>query len=98
MINKVKPDIVFITETKLKDQLDSKVFDVDNYVIYHKDREVQEALGGGGVVLMVKNNLVSADSNVSFLNSHEYKEAVWCEITVQSKKTLTLDSFIAQGI
>ena len=86
-MNKVKPDIVFLTESKLKEQLNSEVFDVDEYVIYRKDREIQEA-PGGGVVLMIKSNLVSSDNNVSYLNNHAYREAAWCEIMLNNKKIL----------
>ena len=87
LIDKVKPDIVCLTETKLNDQLNSEVFDVENYDVFRKDR-LNQAAPGGGVVVLVNKELVSSSNKVNFLNSHAYDEAVWCEVKVQNKCVL----------
>ena len=40
------------------------------------------------MVILVNNNLISSDSEVTFLNNHAYDESVWCELIFQNKKVL----------
>lgn len=86
-VDNFKPDIVCLTETKLSEQLNSEIFYVIEYTVYHRDRELQVA-PGGGVAILVNKSFVSSNSSVNFLNDHTYKEAVWCEILLQSKRVL----------
>ena len=70
ILDNVKPDIVCICETKLnKLMLNTEIFNVNNYVVFRKDRTEQVA-PGGGVVILVKKSILASDSDVNFLNNH----------------------------
>ena len=87
LLDDLNTDIVCLTETKLGDQLNTEVFDLEKYTVFRKDRDNQAA-PGGGVAVLVNKNLVSSCCNVSFLNNHAYGESVWCEITFRNKCVL----------
>ena len=59
LLDDLKPDIVRLTETKLGDQLNTEVFDLEKYTVFRKDRENQAA-PRGGVAVLVNKNLVSS--------------------------------------
>ena len=88
MLEKYKPSIVSLTETKLNSEIkNEEVFDVNDYEVFRSDRVVQKA-PGGGVAILVKRSLISGDDKVRFLNNHEYEGAVWCEIKLNDNKFL----------
>ena len=88
LVSKVKPAIICLTETKLNSDINNgEIFDVECYEVFRNDRTVQNA-PGGGVVILVRKTLFSNSDNVNFLNTHSYKEAVWCEIKLKSKSVL----------
>ena len=87
LLDDLNPDVVCLTETKLNSHLDSEIIDIGKYTVFRKDRANQLA-PGGGVVILVNKNLISSDSEVTFLNNHAYDESVWCELIFQNKKVL----------
>ena len=87
LLDDLNPDVVCLTETKLNSHLDSEIFDIEKYTVFRKDRANQLA-PGGGVVILVNKNLISSDSEVTFLNNHAYDESVWCKLIFQNKKVL----------
>ena len=79
-----KPHVIFVTETKLcPNDLSSDYFRFSNYVIYRKDREYVD--GGGGVALLVRNDLLS---DPFFVNTWKNTEYVSCIINYNSKNLL----------
>ena len=59
-VKKVKPHIIFITETKLcASDLTSDFFQIDHYSAFRKERIRLGRDRGGGVVILIKTNLVS---------------------------------------
>ena len=84
VLDKDNPSLIFLVETKLNvDIANMEIFDVNNYEVYRKERLEQNA-PGGGVAILVKKCLVSANNDIRFLNNHAYGEAVWCEIKLES--------------
>ena len=79
-IDKIKPDVIGITEVWMK----------DNYVIngYHPafrhDRKNDQK--GGGVMLLVSSSLQVLEC--TYLSEHECEESVWCFIKLTSKDKL----------
>ena len=65
LLDDLNPDIVCLTKTKLGNQLNMEVFDLEKYTVFRKDRDNQ-AVPGGGVAVLVNKNLVSSCCNVSF--------------------------------
>ena len=85
ILEDVKPDIVCLSQTKLKNHiLNTEIFDVSNYVVFRKDRNEQVA-PGGGVAILVKKGVLASDSGVHFLNNHLYNESVWCELKFKKR-------------
>ena len=85
VVNDIDPSIICLVETKLNDQIgDQEIFDTHRYNVYRKDRENQNA-PGGGVAILIKKELISFDTNVRFLNDHLFNESVWCEISFRDK-------------
>ena len=80
----MKPHVIFVTETKLcpSDQ-SSEYFGFSNYILYRKDRVSVD--GGGGVAILVRNDLVSESF---FENSWNDLEVVACLTRFNSKKLL----------
>ena len=80
-----KPDIVCLTETKTSaDDADTHLYDIENFVIFRKDRLIQRA-PGGGVCILVKKSLVVSDLNITVLNNHGFEDSIWCEIKCGGK-------------
>ena len=75
-----KPSVICLTENKMNsDVLAGEYIDLETYQVFRKDRKNQNA-PGGGVLIMVRRTLLSFDDKVNFLNNHQYKESMWCEI------------------
>ena len=82
-INREKPHIIFVTETKLcPNDLTSDCFRLSNYTSYRKDREVIN--GGGGVIILVHNSLHSENSQIT----HHDTETITCKIKFGSRSLL----------
>lgn len=81
LIESVKADIVFGTESWLNPSIsDSEVFP-ENFIVYRKDRLSR----GGGVFLLVRSDLRSSVLDVS----HDAVEAVWCKVHLSHYFSLT---------
>ena len=88
LLNKYKPSLVFLTESKLNPDIStSEIFDIENYEVYRRDRYIQNA-PGGGVVILVRRSLLSSANKVSFLTEHSYEEAIWSEVKIGGKSVL----------
>jgi len=60
MISILQPDIIALNETWLIERIPNSEFaDLDDYVVYRKDR--QEDIQGGGVLIMVKKSIWSKE-------------------------------------
>lgn len=79
-VSRFNPAVICLTETKLNDQINSaEVLDMNQYKVYRKDRLIQNS-PGGGVVILLRNYLVSSRGSVQFLNHRPYEAALWCEV------------------
>lgn len=59
--------------------LSTNFFNTNKYNVIRKDREIQNA-PGGGVAILAKKELIVDESLVSDLVNHEAQETVWCEV------------------
>ena len=83
IVNKVTPDLIFLTETKGNESLlSSNIFDTSRFKVYSRDRPTPLGAGiwGGGVAILVRSDLVSDDVYVDQLNRHQAEESVWWEV------------------
>src|SRR5688572_14762198 len=57
------PDIIGLTETWAKEEMEDCELQIDGYVMFRKDRENQKTTGhgAGGVVLYVKSDIVAIE-------------------------------------
>ena len=82
------PDVVFLTETKLtEDILTSQFLDCNSYQSFRRDRGKGR---GGGVLMMVKNGL-----NVRELPEFQWKnvEAITCELKLWERRILLVCAY-----
>ena len=85
MLDSIKPDIIFGTETWIDNNIkDSQIF-TPEYNIYRNDRN----LNGGGVLLAVRDNLIS--SPVPELQTD--CEIIWCKLELVGYKAIYLTSY-----
>lgn len=90
LINEEDPDIVLLTETKCnKEMLNSSLFNMAKYTVVRKDREAQNA-PGGGVVLLIKKHFCVDENSVYGLTDHNAQESVWCELKSREGKNIIL--------
>ena len=83
ILEREKPDIVFITETKLSEaSITSQYLNCDNYSVFRRDRTTRK---GGGVMLMVNKGIPAWDGTWPYWRDIE---AVSCEIKVGPKKAV----------
>ena len=81
---------VLYTETKANpEMLNVSLFNIDQYSTIRKDRPNQTA-PGGGVAILIKKKFTIDETSVSFLNDHEAKESVWCEVKSREGKDIVL--------
>ena len=81
----LKLDVFGITESWLRDDIDSAEISYPGYVVYRQDRRDTHKGFGGGVSLYVKDDIVSIEKpelQGSFVNS------VWCELTINNSGSL----------
>ena len=85
-VDKFKPHIIFITETKLfSSDLTSDYFKIDKYTAYRKERNRLGRGHGGGVIILVKSNLVC---DQIFKPKWENLEIVACMLKFGHKSVL----------
>ena len=64
-LNQLKPDVVFMTETKMSaDQVITQFIECSNYNVFRKDRNSGK---GGGVLILVRNDIIA----------QEYIDIIW---------------------
>lgn len=87
-VEEENPDIIGLTETWAKRDMDDSEFAIKNYVLFRKDRENQtcQGHGSGGVMLYVKSTL-NAKLRKDIDNDY-FKESVWCEIMNKKERLL----------
>lgn len=83
-INEKKPDVIIGTETWLKPEVNDSELFLDGYTIYRQDREYKS---GGGVLLAVKQTLISQR-----ITTEINTEAVFCKIQNGNKPPLIVGS------
>jgi endonuclease/exonuclease/phosphatase family metal-dependent hydrolase len=86
-VDKLKLDIIGIAETFLNDEVMQAEISIDGYCMYRKDRGNFKEGKAGGVILYIKNEIVSYEC--TDLNRME-SESVWCKIKVNGNTSLTV--------
>ena len=87
VLDSVKPDIVFESESWLDDNIQSWEVFPDNFAAYRKDR-----IGDphGGVFLLISNSLISsAETSLEIADA----ELAWAKLCIAGSKDLVLGSF-----
>ena len=80
-------DIIGIVETFTNKDIPSAEIAIDGYKIYRKDRDEIKDCKGGGVVLYVKDKIVSYECE----ELNKYKcESVWCKLKINEKSDITI--------
>ncbi len=69
--------------------LNPNLFNTARYTVIRKDRKVQNA-PGGGVAILIRNNLCVDENSTSSLVDHEAQESVWCEVRIKEKKNIII--------
>ena len=82
------PDIIGITETWAKTEIDDSELALDGYVMFRKDRENQriKGHGEGGVLLYVKDTIKAVER--PDMRNVKFKESVWSEIHYGANRLL----------
>ncbi|PIK54725.1 endonuclease-reverse transcriptase [Apostichopus japonicus] len=83
LLEDLKPDVFGITESWLREDIDSAEVSHPGYVVYRQDRRDTHNGVGGGVLLYVRDDIVSVEKSQlqgSFVNS------VWCELSTNNSK------------
>ena len=73
-----KPDVVGLTETWLHEDIEDSSLNFEGYDIFRRDREIGVKTRGGGVLLLVKEELCATLR--SDIKSSKFQESVWCNI------------------
>src|SRR5271170_8008882 len=89
-LSKHKPDIVFITETWLSEEISNSEIFPNSYSVYRRDRHAQT--NGGGVIIAVSNSI----SNFSIQHDEPDCELVWCCIEPSKGEKIYLGCFYRQ--
>ena len=86
-VRKVKPHIIFVTETKLGPaDLTSDYFITEGFTAYRKDREVIGDGPGGGIIILIKDNIVSEQI---YNPIWDHIEMITCILRFGGKSVLT---------
>ena len=88
IIESLKSDIVFGTETWLDPTIKNSEIFPDGFKIYRRDRTGQQ---GGGVLIAIKDHYISDE--VEDLSPDDKCEMIWAKIEIVGCKTLYLSSF-----
>ena len=81
-IQEKNPDIICITETKLKPESTIETLGLDNYNIWRKERTCKD---GGGVMIMTKKELTVLEIEV---RPTTYAEVIAIEIKNKGKRIM----------
>ena len=76
LMDVLRPDVVGVTESWAKEEVDEAELVIGGYVLFRKDRSSAMERRGGGVLLYVREEL----SPVEFHTTTEYPEHVWCRL------------------
>ena len=90
MIDSVKPDIIFGTETWLNEDIKDNEIIPDNYTVYRKDRNRE----GGGVLLAIRQDLKSSEEPDLMTDC----ELIWASIKLTGRKTLYLCAYYRRDV
>ena len=80
-------DIIGVAETFLNDKISQSEIGIDGYTIYRRDRNELKGGKGGGVILYIKNGIVSYENHE--VNKSK-SESVWCKIRVDKCNDMTI--------
>jgi len=86
-VDRLKLDIIGVAETFLNEEVMQAEISIDGYSIYRKDRCNVKEGKAGGVILYIKNEIISCDC--TDLNKMK-SESVWCTIKVDNNTSLTV--------
>ena len=71
-------DIVAVTESWAKEDINDSEIKTDGYTLYRKDRPPSAGTKGGGVLLYVKESFQSCI--LQSLTDEEFRDSIWCKI------------------
>lgn len=74
-------DIVAVTESWATYAMMDAELNIDGYILYRKDKAVDERTKGGGVLLYIRDSLHS--SPLSELTEHAFQDSVWCRVDTE---------------
>jgi len=86
-VDKLKLDIIGKAETVLNNEVLQAEISIEGYSIYRKDICNFKEGKAGGVILYIKNEIISYEC--TDLNRME-SESVWCKIKVDNTTSLTV--------
>jgi hypothetical protein len=86
-VSEMNMDIIGIAETFLKEDVMLAEISIEGYTIYRKDRYNFKEGKGGGVILYIRNELVSYDYEE--LNKSA-SESVWCKLKIDNNSSITI--------
>ena len=86
-VDKEKPDIIGITESWAKEEIQDSELELDGYVMFRKDRDIRGGRGHGGGVLLYINNNLTATERIDFTDDR-FKESIWCELKNKTESLL----------
>ena len=73
-MNREKPDIIFLTETKTNvNMLSLNLYNTKHSPVIRKARPIQNS-AGGGIAILVKKHLIVDDSSLTNLEEHIAQE------------------------
>ena len=89
MLEYIRPDAVFISETKLHQHITNAEVIPDDlgYTVYRKDRENGSPYGG--VMLLIRSCFASVDITPPDIHC----ESIWVEVTMKNQRKLLLNSY-----
>lgn len=79
-------DVVGISETWLTEGITEQELSIDGYTLYRKDRQDITKTRGGGVALLIRNELNAV--LVPELYNEYFNESLWCNVNCNGQVTL----------
>ena len=85
LVDSTEPDVILMSETKLKSTILSSEFTPPGYKCFRKDRNSR----GGGVLVMLKDHFIAEEVDIS----EDTGEVIWVKIKLKGEHPLYVSSF-----
>ena len=86
MLTSENPDLVGITETWLTGEIQDTELNFSGYGLFRNDRNNDTKTRGGGVALLIKNELLPS---IMTECSNTFEEIIWCNIYCNRQKDVS---------